>query len=121
MPILEVVFSISGIFGSLRGKATLVWQRAVRSLFLKDRECCKRCFLFCFCLLQPQYISEKSRSPIPKFLLRKTGFYFGLESPPNKEKKGVVKPMLFANKFSTLVHYILLTEFWHKPHLEGNK
>lgn len=40
-----------------------------------------------FCLLQSQYVSEKSCSPIPKFLLRKTGFYFGVEYLPKKEKK----------------------------------
>lgn len=119
--ILEVVVSISGVFGSLHGKATMVWQMAVRSLFLKDRECCKRCFLFCFCLLQSQYVSEKSRSPIPKFLLRKTGFYFGLEYLPKKGKKNVVKPVPFTCEFSTLVHYIRLTELWHRPHVEGNK
>lgn len=38
-----------------------------------------------------------------------------------RKKKSVVKPVLFAYKFSTLVHYILLTELWHKPNLEGNK
>lgn len=118
----EVVISISGVLGSLRGKATLVWQMAVRSLFLKDRECCERCFLFCSCLLQSQYVSEKSCSPIPKFLLRKTGFYFGLESLPKKEKKkSVVKPVAFTCEFCTLVHCTSLTELWHRPNVEDSK
>lgn len=122
MAIPEVVISISGVSQSPIDRATWVpWQMAVRSLFLKDRECCEECFLFLFLSLQSQYVSEKSCSPIPKFLLRKTGFYFGLESLPKKKKKSVVKPVAFTCEFCTLVHCTSLAELWHRPNVEDSK
>lgn len=38
-----------------------------------------------------------------------------------KKKKCVVKPVAFTCEFSTLVHYISLTELWHRPNVEDSK
>lgn len=46
-------------------------------------------------------------------------FWRGISA--KKRKKNVVKPVPFTCEFSTLVHYIRLTELWHRPHVEGNK
>lgn len=38
-----------------------------------------------------------------------------------KKKKSVVKPVAFTCEFCTLVHYISLTELWHRPNVEDSK
>ena len=38
-----------------------------------------------------------------------------------KKNKSVVKPVAFTCEFSTLVHYISLTELWHRPNVEDSK
>lgn len=109
----EVVISISGVLGSLRGKATLVQPMAVRSLFLGTENAAKVLSVL-FLSLQSQYVSEKSCSPIPKFLLRENWFLFWPGISLKKKKKVLLSQWhLRVNlHFGSLP---LLQSFWHRP------